>query len=45
LPSRREDLMQHPNYQDGGVWMLADIDLSRLNMRAVRKAMMSEQEA
>lgn len=28
--------MRHPDYQDGGVWMLADIDLSRVSTRAVR---------
>ncbi|MEW6444684.1 MAG: type II toxin-antitoxin system HicB family antitoxin [Pseudomonadota bacterium] len=35
-PSRLEDLMTHPDYQDGGVWLLADIDLSRINTRAMR---------
>jgi len=36
LPSRLEDVMPHPDYQDGGVWMLADIDLSVISTRAVR---------
>ena len=26
----------HPDYQDGGLWMLVDIDLSRVRSRAVR---------
>ena len=26
----------HPDYQDGGFWMLVDIDLSRVRSRAVR---------
>jgi predicted RNase H-like HicB family nuclease len=36
LPSLLQDVMLHPDYQDGGVWMLADIDLSRISTRAVR---------
>lgn len=27
---------EHPEYQDGGFWMLVDIDLSRVRSRAVR---------
>jgi predicted RNase H-like HicB family nuclease len=35
-PSELQALVTHPDYQDGGVWMLVDIDLSRIGSRAVR---------
>lgn len=34
-PSAIESLRQDPQYQDG-IWMLVDVDLSRINTRAVR---------
>ena len=34
-PTPLEQLANHPDYQ-GGVWMLADIDLSRINAAPVR---------
>ena len=34
-PTALEQLANHPDYQ-GGVWMLADIDLSRIDTRPVR---------
>ncbi|SCU78492.1 conserved hypothetical protein [Cupriavidus necator] len=34
-PSGLERWLRHPEYE-GGVWMLVDIDLSRVNTRAVR---------
>ncbi|WP_338860886.1 type II toxin-antitoxin system HicB family antitoxin [Mycetohabitans rhizoxinica] len=34
-PSPLEALTQHPEYK-GGVWMLFDIDLSKINAKAVR---------
>lgn len=27
---------EHPDYQDGGFWLLVDIDLSRVRSRAIR---------
>lgn len=34
-PSPLEELTHHPEYE-GGVWMLFDIDLSKINAKAVR---------
>jgi len=34
-PTPLEQLVNHPDYQ-GGVWMLADIDLTRINAAPVR---------
>lgn len=35
-PSPLEKLSVMPDYQDGGVWLLADIDLSRIDIKPVR---------
>ncbi len=35
-PTPLESLVHNPAYQDGGVWMLVDIDLSRIETRPVR---------
>lgn len=32
-PTPLEDLAHDPRYQDGGIWMLVDIDLSRARPR------------
>lgn len=34
--SAPDDWANHPDYQDGGFWMLVDIDLSRVRSRAIR---------
>ena len=35
-PSSLEELAAHPDYQDGGIWMLAEIDLSKIETKPVR---------
>ena len=35
-PTPLEKLSVMPDYQDGGVWLLADIDLSRIDIKPVR---------
>ena len=35
-PTSLEKLTTQPDYQDGGVWLLADIDLSRIDTKPVR---------
>lgn len=35
-PSAPDAWARHPDYQDGGFWMMVDIDLSRVRSRAIR---------
>lgn len=35
-PTSLEELAALPQYQDGGVWMLADIDLTKIETKPVR---------
>ena len=36
VPTTPDAWNNHPDYQDGGFWMLVDIDLSKVRSRAVR---------
>ena len=36
-PTPLETLAQHPDYQYGGVWMLVDVDISRLRPARVKR--------
>lgn len=37
MPTPLEVLANHPDYQYGGIWMLIDVDVSRLRPKRVRR--------